>query len=343
MDKIQLRRGTASQWTSANPILAAGEIGVETDTLSYKIGNGLTTWNSLSYKEVNNLFGAALVMTAIETPSLPTTGKLKIYAQNNAERTSPQWIDEFGLDTAIQSALYSNSFIFTTPIGGGSGGTFNTIGYSNVAVSSNTSSSNPALTPGTNLRNSLRRVNIASLATAGSGAGLRWQGLFLYRGEVFGKIPVGGFFFNTVYSITSTATDQRGFTGLFNSANQIPVTQVTNALVNCIGLGWDSTETTLSIIHNDAAGTANKIPLGTNFPSNNPDAVYDLSLFSIPNGETVGYKVKRLDTGAVASGIISTDLPAKATLLGAHHSINNNTTAASVSLDIMRMYLETDF
>ena len=47
--RIQLRRGTASEWSTANPILAEGEMGLETDTLQFKIGDGLTAWNSLSY------------------------------------------------------------------------------------------------------------------------------------------------------------------------------------------------------------------------------------------------------------------------------------------------------
>jgi hypothetical protein len=46
---IKLRRGTASQWTTANPTLAAGEIGLETDTLRTKYGNGSSTWTALSY------------------------------------------------------------------------------------------------------------------------------------------------------------------------------------------------------------------------------------------------------------------------------------------------------
>jgi len=47
--QIQVRRGTASQWTSANPTLAAGELGFETDTNKIKCGNGSTAWNSLAY------------------------------------------------------------------------------------------------------------------------------------------------------------------------------------------------------------------------------------------------------------------------------------------------------
>lgn len=46
---IKLRRGTAAQWTSTNPILAAGEIGLETDTLRTKYGNGTSAWADLSY------------------------------------------------------------------------------------------------------------------------------------------------------------------------------------------------------------------------------------------------------------------------------------------------------
>jgi len=47
--QIQLRRGTAAQWTAANPILAEGEMGVETDTEQFKVGNGSSAWTSLSY------------------------------------------------------------------------------------------------------------------------------------------------------------------------------------------------------------------------------------------------------------------------------------------------------
>lgn len=46
---VLLRRDTASNWATENPVLLAGELGVETDTLKGKIGDGSTTWNNLSY------------------------------------------------------------------------------------------------------------------------------------------------------------------------------------------------------------------------------------------------------------------------------------------------------
>ncbi|QED11527.1 hydrolase [Arthrobacter phage Qui] len=47
---IQPRRGSAASWTTTNPILAIGEIGLESDTLKTKMGDGSTAWNSLPYE-----------------------------------------------------------------------------------------------------------------------------------------------------------------------------------------------------------------------------------------------------------------------------------------------------
>jgi hypothetical protein len=46
---IRLRRDTAANWTSTNPTLAAGELGLETNTNRFKFGNGTTAWTSLQY------------------------------------------------------------------------------------------------------------------------------------------------------------------------------------------------------------------------------------------------------------------------------------------------------
>jgi hypothetical protein len=46
--QIQMRRGTLAQWAAANPTLADGEWGLETDTDKFKIGDGSTAWNSIT-------------------------------------------------------------------------------------------------------------------------------------------------------------------------------------------------------------------------------------------------------------------------------------------------------
>ena len=49
MAQIRLRRDQSANWTSVNPVLAAGEAGYELDTKKMKVGDGVTTWNSLPY------------------------------------------------------------------------------------------------------------------------------------------------------------------------------------------------------------------------------------------------------------------------------------------------------
>lgn len=47
--RIQIRRGTAAEWASANPVLYIGEMGYESDTGKLKFGDGSTDWNALAY------------------------------------------------------------------------------------------------------------------------------------------------------------------------------------------------------------------------------------------------------------------------------------------------------
>ena len=56
---IQMRRGTAAAWTAANPVLASGEQGLETDTGYVKIGNGAAAWRALAYLTATGPAGPA--------------------------------------------------------------------------------------------------------------------------------------------------------------------------------------------------------------------------------------------------------------------------------------------
>jgi hypothetical protein len=53
-DRIQFRRDTAANWRSFNTLLAAGEPGFETDGRLFKVGDGVTTWNTLPYANSPN-------------------------------------------------------------------------------------------------------------------------------------------------------------------------------------------------------------------------------------------------------------------------------------------------
>jgi hypothetical protein len=61
--KVQLRRGSAQEWSRYNTVLDVGEIGFETDTYKFKIGqyspgtSDLIAWNNLDYFNSNKLSG----------------------------------------------------------------------------------------------------------------------------------------------------------------------------------------------------------------------------------------------------------------------------------------------
>lgn len=63
--QIQFRRGTAAEWSSVNPILAEGEMGIELNTDLFKIGNGVDPWNDLPYGGLRGYAGSAGVAGSV--------------------------------------------------------------------------------------------------------------------------------------------------------------------------------------------------------------------------------------------------------------------------------------
>lgn len=74
---IEFRRDTAANWTAANPTLASGEPGWETNTGKLKIGDGSTAWNSLAY------FGGSGGVTSLDS----ITGAVSLVAGSNVTIT----------------------------------------------------------------------------------------------------------------------------------------------------------------------------------------------------------------------------------------------------------------
>lgn len=63
--KIQVRRGTAANWTTENPTLSVGELAFETDTGKIKVGTGSTAWTSLPYAGMTPTEVASAITAAI--------------------------------------------------------------------------------------------------------------------------------------------------------------------------------------------------------------------------------------------------------------------------------------
>jgi len=83
-----LRHGDASTWTNVNPTLAIAEVGLETDTKLFKIGDGTTAWTALAYGGLmgatgptgppSNITTTALVLSTLTVSTVTMTGPLKV-------------------------------------------------------------------------------------------------------------------------------------------------------------------------------------------------------------------------------------------------------------------------
>ena len=103
--RIQVRRGTASQWTSANPTLAAGELGVESDTNLFKFGNGSTAWTALAYANNSDVAIGEISQDAINTALTMGSGLTKTY--NDGSNTITITVDSsvVALKSYVDSAV----------------------------------------------------------------------------------------------------------------------------------------------------------------------------------------------------------------------------------------------
>ena len=188
----------------------------------------------------------------------------------------------------------------------------------------------------TNYRTMMKRNVLTSAASAGSIAHVRTAS---YAGSVVrgNASNIGGFFYKYTFAVETSVASSRQFVGLRNLTTTPTTGTEPSTFVNCIILGWDSGDTNMQIMHNDASGTCTKIDLGASFPANTANTVYTLYLFSEPNGSAIYYEVRRRDSAAVASGTLSTDLPANTVFMVHHHYGDNGPTAAAIPLNIIKL------
>lgn len=88
--KIKLRRDTATNWTTANPVLAIGEPGIETNTLRIKLGDGVSNWAALPYA-TNGLAGGISLqsLSAINSGTPAGSGSLAYNSNTGAFTYTP--------------------------------------------------------------------------------------------------------------------------------------------------------------------------------------------------------------------------------------------------------------
>lgn len=243
--RIQLRRDTAANWTSTNPTLAAGEFGVETDTLRSKIGNGSTAWNSLAYAPagladratslVGGAAGSLPYQTAANTTTMLSVGtsgqvlmstgaapswvtpKLNAFATTSSEELRAVISDETGTGAAV----FATSPALTTPVIGSAGALFagSTSGNVTLRAAATAGSGTLTLPAGTGIVLTAETAAATYVPLAG--------------GTMSGNLALGGNSITgagniTSASITSTSLTSAGIVtntsgGLLGTVSSVPV------------------------------------------------------------------------------------------------------------------------
>lgn len=121
--RMQQRRGTSEQWTTVNPVLAEGEIGIESDTNKFKIGDGINAWSDLvAFIDETNLTGSLndyIPLTDIGVAN----GVASLDANGQVPTTQLQNLPDFEMSSPVsgQAIVYngtkwSNSEVSTDPM-----------------------------------------------------------------------------------------------------------------------------------------------------------------------------------------------------------------------------------
>lgn len=233
---------------------------------------------------------------------------------------------------AIDPGIQSWGYIAANVAGSG----FSNIGALAIAT---TGSAAARTVSGASLVDSLPRSATTATASATAVCGFQANAALIFC--LGGSAGIGGF--NVKHRVIvgngANIASHRFFSG-FGATTVAPTDVDPSTLLNIIGIGYDSADTQLQIMHNDASGTATKVALGASFPKPTTalTAVYDVEWSTDPGSGVVSYTVVDVTSGATATGSINTNLPAGATMLTLRDYMSAGGTSTALSLEACWWY-----
>lgn len=248
----------------------------------------------------------------------------------NAGETGLEFVD-FPTPPPSDSLLTSRMVLIAHPDADGTGALL--FGSGQPTTAGTIGVNNPSSTAGQFVE-TYPRTSMSTSAVAGQSSTWRTTTATVWRGNAARR---GGFRAILRVGTQTALAQQRAFAGV-----KVPGTIGNvnpSTLTDCIGLAYDSAETTWRIQHNDNAGNCTRIDLGANFPVNNT-ALLELELVAAANGGDVTYTVTNLETGDSTTGTLSSNLPTATTAMELNFWVNNGTTAASAVMVWTFGYLE---
>jgi len=273
-----------------------------------------------------------LTLNGVPSPVPPGAGQVSLFARVLANRALPAYIGPADLDSALQPFLGRNKVGWWSAPGNTSAAP-TAMGLQNATAIGTAGTRDVAAT---NILTSLRRAFNTSAATAGSSGGWRLTFAQFFRSTT----AWGGFFLAGRIGEDNAVADSRAFIGMHTLTTAIGNVNP-STLLNTIGVGFDSGQSTWHVIHNDGSGVATTIDLGSGFPCNTNDEAYDVVIFAPPGQSTVWVQVIRLSDETSVTTEITTDLPALNMLLAIHAWVNNGPTAEQKALTLSTLYIDS--
>jgi hypothetical protein len=270
-------------------------------------------------------------------PAAPAADNGIFYAFDQGGRTMPTWRNPLDSPYPLAAHRFFKNGAYWR---GGNGATATSLSIVGsmpfTAVASTTTT--PALAS-TNILTQSIRSRYSTSTTAGNVTSVRTNTPFVHRGSVAG---LGGFHIGIRFAFNVLNAVQRSFHGIWSgTANPGNVAWTTDTATGRIGIVTDSNTGNLRLAHNTQGTAPTLIDLGATMPLNITD-MYELILYCGPNASSVTYKVTNMNTGAVVTGTLSTNLPANTQFLGLMTTMTNNTAAAAVTYDFVAGFVESN-
>lgn len=269
-------------------------------------------------------------------PSAPSTGTT-LFSRSRcgktdlaAINTTNRWVDFQPNLGACRTTIWRATGFSSTAFSQVAGGIASAAGTATAKTWANT-----------NLATSMfAAVSYVSSASSGSTAGVAGAATAgAWRGNASG---LGGFDYRCRFIINTVQTNMRWFVGMTAGNTSGIGNNDPSGLVNMLGFGIDSGQTTVRFLTNDGSGACTATDLGANFPATTANVIYEARLYCKPNDTVVYYSLERFDSVQFTEGSASSNLISNTIQIFPQFSVNNGSTAAAVAMDLVSMYLTQD-
>jgi len=280
--QIQMRRGTASQWTLTNPVLAQGEMGMETDTSKFKFGDGVNSWSSLAYAGGSGGGGGTVTSVSASVPPflsitgspITTTGTLSITYSGTALPVANGGTGSITATGSGSVVLATSPILVTPSLGTPSSGNFSTGTFIWPTFNQNTTG------------NAATATNIT--ATSNSTL-ITLSALSLPYSQLSGTAPTWNqSTTGTAANVTGTVAINNGGTG--QTTQSAAITALSGTQTSGYYLRSNGTNTLLAAIMKEDVPQLNQSTTGTasNITATTNSTLTALSSLSLPSTQVSG-------------------------------------------------------